>query len=278
MQVSAYERVMSLVLSLLLLLSAASVLLLALWLSTQLFRSQVAVPVTMEEVGTGEGSYGNSLEYDVPPGEDLDFEQPEVPQTLATVATAVTGRAMALEDASLGDPPQGGPGGRHGRGGYGNNPRGSGGKPGRPRRWEIQFLEGNTLNSYAQQLDYFQIELGILLPDDQVAYAYHLAKTTPDRRTGPAADEKRYYLTWRRGDLEKADRELLQRAGIDAAGKPVLKFLPPEVEATLVQLERQYAGEKVKSIYRTRFGIHKDGSKYSFSVLDQSYSYVQSGP
>jgi hypothetical protein len=278
LRVSAFEQVTSMMLSLLVLLSAAAVILFALWASNRLFHSQVAVPVVMEEIGTGEGSYGNSLEYDVPPGEDLDFEQPQAPQTLATVAAAVSGRAVALDDVALGDPPQGGPGGRGGRGGFGNNPRGSGGKPGRPRRWEIQFLEGNTIESYARQLDYFKLELGVLMPGDMVAYAYHLSKVTPDRRTGSVVDEKRYYLTWRRGDLEKVDRQLLTRAGIEAEGKPVLKFLPAEVEATLAQLERERAGNESKSVYKTRFGIRKDANKYTFYVLDQSYSYVQSGP
>lgn len=276
-QVSAYERITSMLMSLLVLFGAAAVILLAMLLSDRFFRSQVAVPVVMEELGTGEGSYGNSLEYDVPPGEDLDFDQPQTPETLATVAAAVTGRSVALDDLSLGDPPQGGPGGRGGRGGYGNNPLGSGGKPGHIRRWEIQFLESNTADSYARQLDFFQIELGVLMPDDKVAYASHLSKATPDRHLGSVVDEKRYYLTWRRGDLERVDRELLKRAGIDAEGKPVLKFLPAQVEATLVQLERERAGGQSKNIYKTRFGIRREGQKYTFYVLDQSYSYLQSG-
>ena len=38
--------------------------------------------------------------------------------------------------------------------------RGSG--SGVARRWEVRFIEGNTLQTYARQLDFFEIELGVL--------------------------------------------------------------------------------------------------------------------
>jgi hypothetical protein len=274
MRVSAYERVASLLLSVLIFMSVAVVLLFSVWLSSRFLGSQVAVPVVMEEVGTGEGSIGDSTEYDVPPGEAFDFEEPQVANTLAAVAEAVAAQEVVLADPSLANATKYG---RGGRGGYGNNPYGSGGKPGRPRRWELEFPEGNTIESYAKQLDFFKIELGILLPDDKVAYAYNLSKPVPDRRTGSVDDEKRYYLTWRRGELEKVDRELLTRAGIDSQGRPVIKFLPREVEATLLQLERARAGNDAKSIRRTRFAIRAGGHGYTFEVLDQSYNFLQTG-
>jgi hypothetical protein len=267
-------------LSVLILVSVTVVILLSIWLSSRFLGSQIAVPVTLEqidEMGTGEGSIGTSTEYDVPPGEKLDFDQPQVRDTLAVVADAVAAQAGTIEDPVLGDTPQGSRYGRGGRGGYGNNPQGSGGKPGRLRRWEIQFVEENTINTYAQQLDYFKIELGVLMPGDKVVYAYNLSNTVPNQRTGPVDAEKRYYLTWRRGELEQADRELLGRAGIKPEGRPILKFLPPDIEATLAQLERQRAGNEVKNVRKTRFAIRKEGNGYSFHVLEQTYSYVNSG-
>ncbi len=279
LQVSAYERVASMMLSMLILVIVTVVILLSVWFSSRFLGSQIAVPVKLEqidEMGTGEGSIGDSTEYDVPPGEKLDFEQPEVRDTLAVVADAVAAQAGGLEDPVLGDTPQGSPYGQGGRGGYGNNPYGKGGKPGRIRRWEIQFAEENTLETYAQQLDYFKIELGVLMPDDKVIYVYNLSKAVPDQRTGSVDAEKRYYLTWRRGDLEQADRELFGRAGVNTERRPILKFLPAEVEATLVQLERERAGNDVKNIRKTRFGIRREGAGFAFFVIDQSYSFLNS--
>jgi hypothetical protein len=238
MQVSAYERVASMLLAVLTLLGLAVAILLILWLTMQILGSQAAVPVEMEEIGTGEGSFGDSMEFDAPSGEETEFEEPELQETLAAVADAVAAQAAVLDDPALTDQFQSG----SGAGGSGRTP-GSGGRPGRKRNWEIQFPEGNTLETYARQLDFFGIELGVLMPGDKVAYAYNLAKPTPDRREGPVDEENRYYLTWRRGDLEEADRELLGRAGIRAEGKAVLKFLPPETEQALASLERTKAGD-----------------------------------
>ena len=139
----------------------------------------------------------------------------------------------------------GGTGGGAGPGrGLGHGP----GKGGLPRRWELHFIKGNTLDVYARQLDFFGIELGVLLPDNKVVYAFNLAKPKPDTRIGAADKEKRYYLTWRgeAGDLQKADRELLARAGVDTEDRLILKFLPPAVEATLATLEKSLRGRRAK--------------------------------
>lgn len=271
MRVSAYERVASMLIAVLVLVGSAVGLLLIVWLSIQAFGSRAAVPVQYEEIGTGEGSLGESEEFDTPAGEEIEFEEPQVEQTLAAVADAVALRAATLDDPALTDQPQAG----SGRGGFGRTP-GSGGRPGRAVNWEILFPEGATLETYARQLDFFGIELGVLLPGDQVAYAYNLSKQKPDSRTGPRASEKRFYLTWRRGDLEQADRELLTRAGIDSAGKTVLKFLPTKTEQALAALERAKAGAELKNVRKTRFGVRSDGNGYAFYVIDQSIGYLQS--
>jgi len=271
MRVSEYDRVVSTVLSALILLSISVVILFSLWLSSRFLGSQAVVPVKMEELGSSEGSIGDSLEYDIPRGEDLQFDEQQVKKTLAAVADAVTDQAVLLDDPSLGGTSRTG---RSGRGGQGNNPAGSGGRTGRIRRWEIEFPEGNTVETYGRQLDYFKIELAVLLPDNKVDYAYNLSKRVPDRRTGEADREQRYFLAWRRGDLEKADRELLTRAKVDWQGKPILKFLPPEVEASLAELERQHAGGNTKNIRSTRFGVRSEGNGYAFYVLDQTYNLM----
>ena len=270
MRVSAYERVASMLIAVLVLVGSAVGILLVVWLSLQALGSHTAVPVQFEEIGTGEGSLGDSEEFDTPASEETEFEEPEVEQTLAAVADAVALQAATLDDPALTDQLSS----TSGRGGSGRTP-GRGGRPGRAVNWEIVFPEGATLESYARQLDFFGIELGVLLPGDQVAYAYHLAQEKPDSRTGPRAAEKRFYLTWRRGDLEKADRELLTRAGIASEGKTVLKFLPTQTEQALAALERTKAGAELKNVRKTRFGVRSSGSGYAFYVIDQSIGYLQ---
>lgn len=270
MRVSAYDRAAGMLLAVLWLLGIAVLILLVLWFTARILGSQAAVPVTMEEIGTGEGSLGDSTEFDTPAGEEVEFEEPEIQETLAAVADAVAARAAMLDNPALTDQLMAG----SGSGGMGRTP-GRGGKPGRPRNWEIQFGEGNTLETYARQLDFFGIELGVLLPNDRVAYVYNLSKPKPDQRTGSVDDEKRYYLTWRRSDLEQADRELLARAGLNVEARVILKFLPPKTEQILAALEKEKAGANIDELRKTRFGLRSERNGYTLYVIDQSIGYLQ---
>lgn len=271
LRVSAYERVTSWIVSLLILVGTCVFVLFVLWMSSRMFATQVAVPVLMQEVGTGEGGLAGGMELDEPPAEELglqsDIEEPLLEKTLALVADAVAEKLAQLEDPLLSEEPVTGRGGSTGRGDATGRGTGTGG--GRRRHWEVRFPEGNTVDTYARALDFFKIELGVLLPDNRVVYVYNLSKPRPDTRVGPADQEKRYYLTWRRGTLMEADRELLRRAGVDPGNRLILKFLPPEVEAQLAELERARAGPRYDRVRTTYFAVVPQGSGFRFIVVDQ---------
>jgi hypothetical protein len=82
-------------------------------------------------------------------------------------------------------------------------------------------------------------------------------------------------LTWRRGDLEEADRELMARAEIPTEGKAILKFLPPNTEQALAMLERNKAGAEFENVRKTRFGVRSEKGGFAFYVIDQSIGYLQ---
>lgn len=136
-------------------------------------------------------------------------------------------------------------------------------------RWEIRLLEGHTLDTYARQLDFFGIELGVLLPDGKILYVFNLSQAKPDTRVGDVGDEKRCYLTWQAGRLREADLELLARAGVDSTGRVVLKFVPPAVERKLAELEQAEAGSALDRVERTCFGIRAAESGYEFFIYEQ---------
>jgi hypothetical protein len=165
----------------------------------------------------------------------------------------------------------GGMGGGFGDGrGLGHGP----GRGGRPRNWEIYFQKGATLDLYARQLDFFGIEIGIVRAGGKIDYAFHLANSKPDTRSITEAykNELRYWLRWTQGDLEQADRELAEKAGIDPSGGWLLKFVPHDTEVKLWTLEQTRAGtERSKSIKKTQFGVKTVGSGFEFFVIDQTY-------
>lgn len=273
--VSPYERVAGMLLALLALIGLVVLTMFILWLSSQIFATQAAVPVMLEDIGTGEGGLTGGMQLDAPMAEELgvetDLEEPSLENTLAAVAAAVATQQALLEDPALTDQALPGKGGSTGDGrglGFGPGPGGSG----RRRQWEVRFGEGNTLDTYARQLDFFGIELGVYpMPNNMVAYARNLASQRPETRTGPADQEQRFYMTWRQGGLEQADRELLAKAGISAQGKIIVKFIPNDLERQLAAMEKTRAGREANNIRTTYFGIRAERGGYRFYISDQSY-------
>lgn len=269
LRVSAFDRAVAAVLSLLVVVGLCVLALVIIWWTGRSRGTQAAVPVRLQNIGTGGAPLGDDLQVDTDnPGQEEELEDPVLQDSLASVSDIVAAKLADLDNPLIADPnstQRGGPKGDPVRGGGGT------GGSGTPRRWELMFDKGNTLDTYARQLDFFQIELGVLLPGNQVRYVSQLSSPAPVVRDGPAEAEKRFYLTWQQGELQEADRQLLAKAGVDAGRRIILKFLPPDLEAKLAALERAHAGAKADQILRTRFGIRPQGNGYAFFVLEQTY-------
>jgi|GEM_PF-218054 len=279
-QDSAYERVASMLLALLILIGVVVFCLFMAWLGSQvLFPPLKSVPVRLEQVGGGmeSGVVGESMQLDSPTPQDVaqesDLDEPEFQDTLKTVIDAVALRTADLDTPAETDQDTSKKGGGQQTGtgkvpGYGSGP----GKPGIPPhlRWQIQFDAGGTLEGYAKQLDFFKIELGVL-DGNQVIYAKNFSKPKPETETKPGGKaEKRLYFSWRSGKLREADRELMQRTGTSIAGKLVLQFYSDALEQELLQLEQAYRGVDASKIRKTVYGIRPKGKGYEFFVIDQT--------
>ena len=222
-------------LALLILIGSVVFCLLIAWLGMRVFFPPLkSVPVRIEQVGGGmeSGVVGESMQLDSPTPQDIaaesDLSEPELQETLQTVIDVGALNQVDIADPSISDEEttKRGGGQQTGTGnrpGYGFGP----GKPGIPphMRWEISFGDGNTLDIYARELDFFGIELGVYTTG-RVTYAKKLARPKPEVYTGPSSADKRLYMSWRQGKLKEADRELMGRAGVAAAGKVVLQFYP----------------------------------------------------
>jgi hypothetical protein len=138
--------------------------------------------------------------------------------------------------------------------------------------WEIRFPSGNTLESYARQLDALGIELGVIGGSDRIAYASGFTKDQPDRRDGRAEDEQRFYMTWRTGAQRNLDAALLSRTGIATTDRIIAQFYPPALERTLADLERQFAGKRnLNEVRRTVFALESDNKSFEFRIVEQEY-------
>jgi hypothetical protein len=282
--VSAYDHAASLIISLLVLVGCGVFCLLMAWLSSGIFRFEKSVPVVMEELASG-GGYENGVgtegqHIEAPTESEIaaesDIMDDETPDTLSEIVDATVSSEASLdrfdmqfargEGVRTGGRSEGT--GKHPAKGTGG---GFGGGAARQTAWEIRFPPGNTVETYAKQLDGFGIELGVFGGANEIVYISKLTQPKPATRTGQRTADGRKYMTWSRGDLDEADQELLNRAGINPEGRTVFKFLPPEIESQLATLERQFKNRASKDIRRTRFGVKPDGQKFVFYVIDQTY-------
>jgi hypothetical protein len=278
MEVSSYERVSSMLVALLMIFGFIVLLMLLIWFSSQFSFKRPVVDVTMVE-DLGGGGKGNSAPNseqtldEVMPDEVQEIQEVNVEKTLSEVATAVSAQTMTLDML----PGKTGFGNGQGNGmgdGRGPGPGGPGTAKELPA-WEVRF-SATTLDMYAQQLDFFGIELGVAGGGKTtVDYALHLSRARPTVRTADGGKEGRRYLLWRKGPLASADKELLKKANIDTQGRIVMQFVPEPTEKMMATLEAQHAkGRKLHEIRRTVFGIRGTPGKYEFYVLEQDYRGV----
>ncbi|MBN1910889.1 MAG: hypothetical protein JW818_14180 [Pirellulales bacterium] len=257
LKVSRYDRVSGMLLALVTLIGLIVSIMLILWLSGQFGENLTAVPVEFLPPGDQEEDAAGPDNDDIeppPPEEEIEVETDDL---LEAVVDANATRYASLRSRVSGD--------GHGKGGGGTG-RGRKGGP----ALIVRFPKGSTIQQYAQQLDFFGIELAVR-QGNTVYYAKNLSRARPTTSTGTVAEEnakKRLnLLASGRDELEASDRVLLKKAGITHPGR-VFKFLDPRWAGRLYQLLKNVAGDrKVRSI---RYLVVPDGSGgYNFEVLGQ---------
>ena len=271
--VSAYERVASLLVALLLIVGFIVFALFLMWWAKRAIAANRPVPIAaMEELsGRGEHAQGVGREMEEPGVEELaELEQPQLADTLAAVTTAITLQPATLDEL-LGEADAMG----HGRGqgdSRGTGPGGEGTAKIIPRwdRWEISF-SASQIETYARQLDFFGIELAAMSGGSaNVDYASKLSLDSPTKRSGSGAAEKRLRFGWKAGRLQEFDRQLLGKAGVDAHGRVVVQFASPALENELARLENeQLAGRDLSEVRKTVFGVESADGGYKLSVTRQ---------
>jgi hypothetical protein len=289
LQLSAYARVSSWLISLLVVVGVGVGSLVLIYVTRQLIIKDYSVPVTPVYTGGGGGTGGEG-----PPGVGTDLEAPGIEDsplteepledTLSAVTSAVSTKTAIIADDSIElglEPVEGAargdrrtPGSGGGSGGGHGGGIGSGFGPGRggrePQR-EIRF-EPADLNEYAQWLDFFKIELGVLGQDNKVYYAYNLSQVKPGTRVGDPSEETRLFMNPTASMFAALDRRLATKAGIADKGQIILQFFPPETQAILFGLEQKQAGARTpEQIRRTVFRVTRKGDRFEFSVEEQSY-------
>ena len=278
LRVSAYDKVASLLIALLIVIGFFVILLFIIWLTSRLLFTQRAIPVELVEYsGRGHHAAGFERDLEEPGLEELEeMVEPSLEVTLEAVTDLVSSQAAAFDmietaaeltgsGTGMGDsrPP---------------GPMGEGSDDVIPpwERWEIRFAT-TGVDAYARQLDFFEIELGAAgggVP--LVEYASNLSAARPTVRKGRPEDEDRLYMSYRNTDSQLAvfDRQLLTKAGIRVDRRLVLQFYSKELERQLMTLEASTPaarGRKPQEYQKTIFGVQSTRGGFEFVVLDQFF-------
>lgn len=255
------------------------------WVTNRPAESENFVPVELVEFpgGAEDGAPDETLLVDSPADvsddpsmAEFESEEPEVAEMLDNVlelAETANNQAQEQFETDLRNA------GKVGSAtGTGRRPLGMGnGEKGLPReqRWFVAFADGGTLNEYARQLEYFKIQLGVLVPSGKLIYLSNLTADRPTTREETnGAREKRMYMTWQGGKLRAADRKLFAKAGIDITGGILFHFYPRQTELKLARLETERARRSdhtIDQIRRTYFVVQRSVNEYKFVVTRQIY-------
>lgn len=270
----------SLMMAVLMVLGLIVSLLFVVWL-TQTFTFGPGDIKIEAEIPPGRGDHAAGFERDIePPGaeEVQDLTEPTLEQTLEAVTEAATSVAASL-DSVVSDSAAS----SHGTGQGDERPPGPLGEGDdvvpRYERWQLKF-QAKGIKGYAQQLDYYKIELACIGGGVRtVDYATNVS-STPQKRSGTSEAENkqaRLYFMWRQdGPLKEFDKQLLGQAGVTSQGRQILKFIPKPLEDQLAQVEARFfraAGKTtIKDVAKTVFESRAAAAGgYEFVVVEQLY-------
>lgn len=274
--VSKFDKVSSLLLAAAMFVGILVGLIFLLWLTSGKPKPIAVYPEIIENpAGRGENAEGFERDFEPPGAEEVeDLMEPTVEDTLQAVTDAVSSVPASFEAVDSNATAN-----TSGTGKGDSRPPGPMGEGDdiipRFERWKLKFAAKN-LNGYAEQLDYYQIELAAIGGDIQgVDYAANLSKA-PQTRRGDSKSEDRLYFMWTTsGPLMQYDRQLLQKAGVQLTSRQMLKFIPKNLENMLAAIELDFAKSKghnsITEVAQTIFESRPAEGAYRFEVIDQKY-------
>lgn len=305
--VPIYERVVSLLMSLLMVFGLPTGALGLVWFGNQQwFVSQPPSAIDVQDflsdtVGGGDengrqgaslnGPGGSDRENEVLLEGDSDDVVADLPpmDVLAAGILDAVGGAVMIDELLVGsdaggvvDPLGGSPRGNANKRNVGIG-KGDEGGIRQSNRWQI-VIEGQSEKEYFRQLDFFGVELGAIV-DGRLYYVTKLSTAHPVMRAeSNPAKEMRLSFSFLAGGRRQTDLNICKTAGVPIIGDAatVLHFFPDQLVQRLMRIEREYATGRVKDdpttnrpdfnlIRKTKFVVKAISNGYDFAVARQDY-------
>ncbi|MFT5301711.1 MAG: hypothetical protein ACI814_002517 [Mariniblastus sp.] len=203
-----------------------------------------------------------------------EFPEVEVPQlanALEAVTDAVSSVRASLEKRS-GDALEMGAGR-----GYGSREGGEGGGgDGIPeyKRWIIHY-EADDMRSYAKQLSFFDIDIGVMHQTRPDIWRVHDVGNSPSViKTDRDREAKTLRFSHSKMKMKRWDQELCKRAGVDLSNTLQAQFYPEATRAKIRIVENaglEGTGKLLNEVKNTILKVVPEGGGYKFVVLDILY-------
>lgn len=272
--VSRYDQLNAALIAGLLLVGFLVSVLFLIWLTT-IVRTKVEPPkaYVYEEPFGDEKPEGYEDDVLEPGVEEFpEVEKPQLKDALEAVTDAVSTVKAALERKD-GDAAQMGKG--RGVGSLNGGP-GTGGGDIIPeyKRWKIEY-EANSLDSYAQQLDYFKIYLGAVSSNsNDIVVIANVSGAPQARMSDRKTQGKVLRFSHQRPKMRRWDQSIARKAGVDLNGRLMTQFYPMETRQILRHVERVYlegVGRELSEVRRTIFKVVPGGSGFEFKITKMLY-------
>ena len=270
---SNYDRVNAILVATLFMFGFLFATLFLIWVTSVVDLSRgIETPLIVDGKDPGEDKPKGEADDAEDPGveEFPEVETPQLANALEAVADSVSSVQGALEKRS-GSAKQMGKGS-----GFGSREGGGGGGNGIPeyKRWIINYSAADT-NTYAQQLSFFSIDIGVASETKQsikrlVDPAGAKRVVSSDRKT----EAKNIYFVHKKQRFLAWDRALAERAGIDTNEALTVLFYNDQTRGILRTVEDtklKELGKTLADVKNTIFKVVPAGNGYKFEVTEIIY-------
>lgn len=262
-KVSQYDLVNGAMIATIIILGCLVLMMFLIWLTSGSKRPVPLQPmefpmVTYEEEGDDDDLDDPDEDFPEPDNLDLSVALEAIPDAISDVEAALDARSGTSSEMGQGRRPR----------------RGASGVP-EHRRWVIQY-ESESINSYARQLSFFQIDLGVFYKNNPRIYRLRDPGGTPQVITSSREEEQktlRFMHKERR--MVRWDEELCRRAGISLEPDGVTcQFYSDATRQLLRNIEGQALqteGKELKNVRNTFFKVEPEGAGFVFRITNIVY-------
>jgi hypothetical protein len=198
-----------------------------------------------------------------------DFPEEEMPQ----LANALEAIPDAISEVLGRTAEQSGTSAVMGRGVRGGT-RGSLNVP-EHKRWIIQY-EADSVSTYARQLSYFKIDIGIFYKSiPNIVRLRDPGGSSQVIQSSREEEKKTLRFMHKEARMRRWDDELARRGGINLEPDGIsCQFYPEETRQLLRRLEREElskAGRELKGVRNTYFKLEAEGAGFAYRVVQIVY-------